>query len=134
MGAAPGGVTLSWLLLLLLACATEPPPAPLPPSALEVAAPIGRMARLGDLEGYIARPADDDPHPALLLWVGDLEGPTRERAMTEARSGQIVLAAPPLADAARSRAWLQGMRGATTVAERCLRPSCPDAPPTPAGP
>jgi len=113
-------------LYLLLAC-TDPQPVPLPPRTLTAATSRGRMVRIGDVQGFLARPQGaDDPAPtAVLQLITTLDPSSRERATAKADQGLIVLAVPHTVPTDAAAAYLKGMPPVQEIVTECYRTSCP---------
>lgn len=112
-------------LLLALACSEQP--AVLPPSALpDRKPPVARMVRAGDVQGFLARPAElPGALPGHLVLVDILDDATRDAARSRADAGAVVLVVGPDIDPAAAETYLAGMPSTGAVTVDCQRASCP---------
>lgn len=109
-------------LMLWLAC-TDPIPLPAPKATSNPT--DGRMVKVAQVHGYLARPKHLTPDKSVLLLVDQTDEATQAAVDAAAAPGLIVLAISPEVQTRAAVDYLQELPGVTGVQIECRRVSCP---------
>jgi hypothetical protein len=110
------------LCFILLLCSCDSP-IPLPPTVRHHERTNGQMVKLGELEGYLARPLGTDAHEALLMRVEQIDPSTRASVVDNPKVTVFMITLDQ--DVSTARQYLQGLDGVTSVRTLCKAVECP---------
>ena len=116
-----------WIAVFwIFAC--DPSPAELPPPARTQAAAVGSRVRVGDVYGFLARPAAREGLiPCVVLLVDVVDDDAQRQALAIAEDQRLGFAIPPEVGVDDAILYVHGMTAAAQgpVDLRCVRAQCP---------